>query len=180
MQLVAVVDRFAGVEVEPALPAGTGRAAVPGDGQGLQAAVGKLHQILLQRLDAEGVADLVVAQLAVGAVGAHEETSVAAIEARFDPRIAEGGVVEVAEHRVALGVLHGVGVLRALPGLELLAMAVRAGLAADMHRLGGQQRPLPAEQPDQQPHGKHELEPARQRTVGDGQASRVRHGNHPG
>ncbi|MNZ18354.1 hypothetical protein D3C78_353630 [compost metagenome] len=175
VQLVAVIHLLIGIEVEPALPAGTGRAAVPGDGKGLQAAVGKFHQVLLQRLDAEGVADLELGELPVGTVGAHEEAPVAAKEARLDPCVVKGGVVEVAEHRVARRVLHGVGVLRALPGLELLTMAVRTGLAADMHRLeraglGGQQRLLPAEQPDQQRQREREQEPARQRAAGDRRA----------
>ncbi|MNQ46482.1 hypothetical protein D3C85_602970 [compost metagenome] len=175
MQLVAVIHLLIGIEVEPALPAGTGRAAVPVDGKGLQAAVGKFHQVLLQWLDAEGVADLELGELPVGTVGAHEEAPVAAKEARLDPCVVEGGVVEVAEYRVAPGVLHGVGVLRALPGLELLDMAVRTGLAADMHRLeraglGGQQRLLPAEQPDQQRQREREQEPARQRAAGDRRA----------
>ncbi|MNC75178.1 hypothetical protein D3C75_1266680 [compost metagenome] len=58
-------------------------------------------------------------------------------------------------------------------------MAVRTGLAADMRRLGSQQRLLPAEQPDEKRQGKREQEPAQQRTTGGGQARRIRHCNHP-
>ena len=62
-----------GIEVEPALAAGRLRPRVPGDAEGLQAAARHLHQILLQRRDAQGEGDLELAGLAVGPVGAHEE-----------------------------------------------------------------------------------------------------------
>ena len=53
---------------EPALPARRLRARVPGDAERLQAAIGKLDQTLLQRIDAEGVLDFIVAQFAVGPI----------------------------------------------------------------------------------------------------------------
>jgi hypothetical protein len=47
MQDVAVVDLLMGIKMEPPLASGCGRAAVPGDAQGLITPVGKGDQILL-------------------------------------------------------------------------------------------------------------------------------------
>ncbi|MNR19277.1 hypothetical protein D3C85_1360600 [compost metagenome] len=80
-QRIAVADLLLRVEMEPALPALIRRSAVPSDGQCLQAPVRKLHQILLQGFDAEGVADAELGQLAVGAVGKDEEAPIATVEA---------------------------------------------------------------------------------------------------
>ena len=77
------------IEVEPALPAFVGRPAVPGDRQRLQAAVRKLDQVLLQRIEAEGVLHLEDGQLAVRAVGLDEKLSVLAKEARTHARMVE-------------------------------------------------------------------------------------------
>ena len=75
--VVAGVDVLARVEVEPALPALLLRPRVPGDAERLQAAVREGDQVLLQRVDAERVADLEVGELAVGPVGVDEELAVA-------------------------------------------------------------------------------------------------------
>ena len=58
VQHVVVLDLLVRIEMEPALAALVLRPAVPGERQRLQAAVGKLDQILLQRIDAERVLDL--------------------------------------------------------------------------------------------------------------------------
>src|SRR5262249_1628144 len=55
MQHVVVLDLLVRVEMEPALAALLFRARVPGDRERLQAAVGKFDEILLQRIDPEGV-----------------------------------------------------------------------------------------------------------------------------
>jgi len=68
------------IEVEPALAARGLRPRVPGDRERLQPAVGKLDQVLLQRIDAEGVLDLEVGELSVPPVRASEEPAVAAEE----------------------------------------------------------------------------------------------------
>ncbi|MOA04097.1 hypothetical protein D3C78_1236320 [compost metagenome] len=81
VQRIGVADLLFRIEMEPALSALIRRPAVPGDGQGLQTAVRKLHQILLQGFDAEGVADAELGQLAVGAVGKDEEAPIATVEA---------------------------------------------------------------------------------------------------
>ena len=99
VQLVRVVDALAGVEVEPALAAGGLRPRIPGDGQGLQPSAADVHEVLLQRVHAEGVAHLEIGQLPVRAVGAHHESPVAAEEPARDAEVREARVVEVAEHR---------------------------------------------------------------------------------
>ena len=112
MQDVVVPDLLVRIEMEPALAALVLRPAVPGDRQRLQAAVGKLDQILLQRIDAERVLHLERGELAVGAVGLDQEFSVLAEEARMHAVIVEARVVEIAEHRLVGGMLHGKLVLR--------------------------------------------------------------------
>jgi hypothetical protein len=69
MQNVVIADVLVRIEMEPALAALVRRPAVPGERQRLQPSVGKLDQILLQRIDAERVFDLEGGELPVGAVG---------------------------------------------------------------------------------------------------------------
>ena len=78
-------------------PCALGR-AVPRDGQGLVAPAGKRDEVLLQRREPERVGDLVVVQLAVRAVRAHDELPVPLREGRRDARVRERRVVEVAQH----------------------------------------------------------------------------------
>ena len=63
VQLVVVRDLLVGIEVEPALAALLLRPRVPGEAQRLEAPAREGDQILLQRVDAERVVDLVVVQL---------------------------------------------------------------------------------------------------------------------
>ncbi len=81
VQHVVEVDLVLWIEVEPPLPARGLRARVPRDAERLQAAARKLDQVLLQGRHAEGVPDLVVGELAVGAVGVNVELLVAPEEA---------------------------------------------------------------------------------------------------
>ena len=124
-------DLLVRIEVEPALAALVLRPAVPGERQRLQAAVGELDQILLQRIDPERVFDFERGELAVGAVGLDQEFSVLAEEAGMHAVIIEARIVEIAEHRLVGGMLHGKLVLRAAPKLRFGAVAAGAGLAAD-------------------------------------------------
>jgi len=78
-------DPLSRVQREPAL-----LARVPGDGQALEPPPGKLHEVLLEGGDPEGVLDLEVGQLAVSAFGVDEELAVAREEARGDAVLAEG------------------------------------------------------------------------------------------
>ena len=101
VQDIVVADLLVGIEVEPALAALVLRPAVPGDRQRLQAAIRELDQVLLQRIDAEGVFDLERGELAVGAVGLDEELAVLAEKAGAHAVVVEARIVEVAQHRFA-------------------------------------------------------------------------------
>ena len=127
-----VSDVLLRIEVKPALAALRLRARIPGDRERLHAAVGRFDQVLLQRLDAEGVLDLEVGELAVGSVGADEILPVAPEEGRRHPGVGEVRIVEVAQHACGRCVLHRELVLRALPRGVLLVMALGTGLRADV------------------------------------------------
>lgn len=107
VQVVTGLELLLRVEVEPTLAAFLLRAAVPGNTEGLQAAAGKFDQVLLQRGKAEGVFDLEVGELAVRAVGVDEEFAVTAEEGAGNAVVAEMGIVEIAQHAVGRGDLHG-------------------------------------------------------------------------
>src|SRR5262249_57043208 len=98
VQHVVVLDLLVRIEMEPALAALLLRPTVPGDRQRLQAAVGKLDQVLLKRVEAERVLDLEGGELAVRPVGLDEKFAVLAEEARAHAVMLEARVVEVAEH----------------------------------------------------------------------------------
>ena len=84
VQDVARVDLLAGIEMEPPLPSLGTRAGIPGDREGLVAAFRKGHQVLLQRVDAEGVGDGELGQAAIRSVGPDPETAVPAEEGGTD------------------------------------------------------------------------------------------------
>ena len=131
VQEIVVADFFVRIEVKPTLAPLVFRAAVPGDGEGLQSSIGKFDQVLLQRIEAERVLDLEHAELAVRPVGLDQEFSVLAEEARAHAVVVKVRVVEIAEHRLVGRVIHGVLVLRRSPKLRFRLMAPGAGLAAD-------------------------------------------------
>jgi hypothetical protein len=137
VQLVAVVDALAGIEVEPALPALLLRACVPGDRKGLNVAARQLDEVLLQRIHAERVADLEVRELAVRAVGADHVLAVPPEEAAGDAGVVEPRLVEVTEDGAFVGHLHGDRVLRTPPGLVLGSVAGRAGGRSHVSRVDG-------------------------------------------
>ena len=114
VQDVVVTDLLVGIEVEPALAARFLRPAVPGDRQRLQAAVRKLDQVLLERIEAKRVLDLERGELAVGSVGFDQKLAVLAKEARAHAVVVEGHIGEIAEHRLLGRVIHGMLVLRAV------------------------------------------------------------------
>ena len=123
MQDVVVADLFMRIEMEPALPALALRARIPSKRQCLDAPVGKLDEILLQGIEAEGVFHLEGGELAVRAVGLDHELVAIAEEARVHAEIVEARIVEIAEHRVRGGMRHGMRVLRPVPELRFPAMA---------------------------------------------------------
>jgi hypothetical protein len=126
VQHVAIVDLLARIQVVPALAAGFLRPCVPGDPERLYAAAVELDQVLLQRVHAERVADRVVVQRAVGAVGRDEITAVARAEGRRHVAVLERRAAEVAELGRRGRVLHRELVLRAAPRLGFLRVTARA------------------------------------------------------
>src|SRR6202048_4500512 len=131
MQDVVVPDLLIRIKMKPALAAFFLRAAVPRDRQGLPAAVREVDQILLQRIDAEGVFHLEGGELSVRAVGLDKKFAALAEEPGAYVVIIEARVVEIAEHRRIVRVLHRVLVLGRTPQLRLLVVAARARLASD-------------------------------------------------
>src|SRR5439155_24263117 len=131
VQRIAMVDVLVGIQMKPAPAARLLRSRVPGDRERLHPAVRERDEVLLQRVDAEGVLDLEVGEGAVRAVGAYEEAVVPAEEGRGHAVVRDGRVVEVAEHGRRGGRLHRVRVLGVLPGLGLRAMAGDARVVAD-------------------------------------------------
>ena len=138
MERVTGGDLLVGIEVEPPLAPGRRRSRVPGDRQRLQTAAGKLDEVLLQRLDAEGVGDAIVGQIAVGTVRAHPELVVAPAERADDALVLEPGGVEIGENRRDRGVLPRQGVMVAAPEVVLPLVAGAAGRAAGVVGLDGQ------------------------------------------
>src|SRR6202022_1921714 len=106
------------------------RPAVPGERQGLEAPVGKLDEILLQRIDPEGVFHFERGELAVGTISLDQKFSVPAEEARMHAVIIEARIAEIAQHRFVGRVIHGLLMLRPTPKLCLRLMAAGAALAA--------------------------------------------------
>src|SRR5262249_51418557 len=96
MQNIIMLDHLVRLEMEPGLAAFLLRPAVPGDRQRLQPAVGEFDEILLQRIDAEGVFHLERGELALRAVGLDEKFSALAEEAGAHAVIVEARIVEIA------------------------------------------------------------------------------------
>ena len=97
--------------MEPALTAVLGRAAVPGDRQCLKTAPTEINQVLLQRLDTEGIKHLEFGQGAIRPIGGDEITAVALTETRACPGVFERLIGKVTQHRIGPGVGHGMGML---------------------------------------------------------------------
>ena len=81
MQDIVVLDLLVRIEMEPALAAFVLRPAVPGKRESLHAAIGKLNEVLLQRIETEGVFHFKDGKFAVRAVGLDEKFSILAEEA---------------------------------------------------------------------------------------------------
>jgi hypothetical protein len=126
VQHVVVGHQVVRVQVNPALTALLLRAAVPTDVECLQASARKLDQILLQGINTEGVFDRIVLKLAVGAVGAHHEFAVLAVEVGDDAKLLELRIVKVAERRILGRLLHCQVMMGAGPTGILLRVAGHA------------------------------------------------------
>jgi hypothetical protein len=131
VQDIVVFDLFVRIDVKPALAAFVFRPSVPGDRQGLNTAVRKFDEILLQRRDTESVSHLEHGKLAVRAVGFDQEFAAPAEETLTHAVIVEACVVEIREHGLVGCVLHRSLVLRDTPQFCFRLVAARACLAAD-------------------------------------------------
>ena len=132
VQNIIVLDRFICREMKPSLATSITRSAVPCNRQDLEAAVRERNEILLQRIDAEGIFHFVDGQRSIGTIGLHEKLSILTEEARLHTEIVKTHVVEIAEHRPVGGVLHCPLVLRRHPQPCLRLVTASAGAAADI------------------------------------------------
>jgi hypothetical protein len=130
VQLVGVGDAWAGKEEEPPLAPVARRARIPRLGERLDPPIREGHEVLLERIHAEGVAHRVLVLPAVRALGAHERRVAAPHEGGGDARVRERLAAEGRQHRARGGALHGHGVLRAHPGRGLRQVAARAARGA--------------------------------------------------
>jgi hypothetical protein len=131
VQDVIVLDLLIRIEMEPVLATLLLRAGVPGDRERLQPSVRELDEILLQRIDPEGVFHVERGELTVGAICLDKKFPALAKEAGVHPVIIESRIVEIADHRCVGCVLHRKLVLRVAPELRFRGMALGTRLAAD-------------------------------------------------
>ena len=137
MQRAARGQRLVRIKMHPALAALILRPAVPRDPERLIAPARKGDQILLQRIDAEGIGDLVIMQRPVRPFGARHEGIAIAAECRRDAVMIEARAIEVAEHGRRRRLLHRLRMMRASPAFHLIRVATRAGGGADEGRRSG-------------------------------------------
>ncbi len=121
------------VQGEPALAALVGRAAVPGGAERLQATAWQTQQILLQGVNAEGIAHRIVTLLAVRPRRANHEL-VAATGERRAVTLRQRRGAEIAQHTVGAGGLHGQLMMGAEPIPVGLGMAAGTGGRANEMR----------------------------------------------
>src|SRR5690349_18297035 len=110
---------------------------VPGDRQRLDASVRQLDEILLQWVDAKGVADRERGELSVAAVGAHVVFAVAREKIGLNARVVERRVCEVAQHGLRSGLGHRGRMVRSVPRLAFGSVTRTAARATNELRRGG-------------------------------------------
>src|SRR5262245_49170703 len=96
VQEIVVTDLLIRIEVKPALTTPILGSAVPSERQGLQATVWKFDQVLLQRIDAEGVFHLERCKFAIRAVGFDQKRPIVAEKARAHAKVVKGYAGKVA------------------------------------------------------------------------------------
>ena len=136
MQRILVVHCLVRIEVEPPLSAFIGRTRIPGNVEDLEAAVGKLGEVLLERLDPERVCDLVLGEHTVRAVRPHPIDAVADEELTGDSVVGELRVVEIAADRGRTRDGHRQVMVRAPPEFGFVHVARGAEFAADIVGFG--------------------------------------------
>src|SRR5271166_6630229 len=120
--------------MEPALAALLLRPAVPRNAERLITSAGKCNQVLLQRIDAEGVGDFVIPHGPIRTIRTHQEPIPVAMKFRYRAEMLDPGIAKVAENG-GIGCLpHGGCMMRALPKLGLNAVAGSARFRTDIFR----------------------------------------------
>ncbi|MOA13752.1 hypothetical protein D3C78_1338150 [compost metagenome] len=142
VQRIAMVDALVGIQVEPGP-----LFHIPGGAERLQAAAFQLDQVLLQGLQPEGVGHLEVGRLAVRPRQVHPERVALALEMGGFHVVVQWRGVEVGQHRLRAGGLHGPLVMGALPGLEGPGMTALALLLVHPVRRGERFRCPPLRPP---------------------------------
>src|SRR5271165_4691121 len=127
MQRVRRWNVLTGIEMEPALAVFVFGPRVPSIGQGLEPSIRKLDEVLLKRIDTEGVFDGEVSRLAVLSLRLHGKAAVLTEKACYRAEMLSFRIVEVAEYGCLCRVLHRVRMLRTSPGGAFRSMTARAG-----------------------------------------------------
>jgi hypothetical protein len=115
MQRVLRGQRFMGHQVIPALATLFTRPAIPGPGQRLASAIWKQHQILLQRINAEGFGDDEIRLHTILPIGADDVLFTLSPKARGMATIRDRYAGEIAKDIGLGGRGHGAGVITLLP-----------------------------------------------------------------
>ena len=136
MQHVVVTDLLVGIEVEPALAALVLRAAVPGDRQRLQPAVGKLDEILLQRIERRTCISP-RRRRACRRARRSPTRNLPSLRKKRErtPKYSKLASLKSPSTDFSVACCHGELVLRVAPQLRFGAVAAGAGLAADEAQL---------------------------------------------
>ena len=132
MKRISMSDFLVGIEVKPALTIMLFVAGIPGNGEALHATVREGNQVLLQRVNPKRVGKIEVLWLAVGAVTSNIKLAVFLEEAGSHAVFCEVRIVEISQHGRIIGHLHRLGVMRSLPRLGLLRMALCAAFLANI------------------------------------------------
>ncbi len=127
VQRVARWQRLIRHQMVPALAALLGRAAAPRPRQNLPPAVGEEHEVLLQRIHAEGLTHRKIGGHTVRAVGADQAALALTPEARGVATIGHSDPRKVARDIRRRRGGHRAGVIALVPGGDLVGVAAGAG-----------------------------------------------------
>ncbi len=125
------------IEMIPSLPF-----HIPGNGETLEPAARKGHQVLLQRIPAESVGDFEFPHAAARPLGMDEKFAVFSVKFRDNPIVFECSVVEIAKDRLFGRHFHGVVVVGPFPQVVFPLVAGFALLTANEDRPGHLTRAL--------------------------------------
>ena len=109
---VAGLDFLIGIKMKPALAALGFRAGVPGDAQALQTPAWKLDQVLLERVDTEGVLDFIIVRFTVRSRRSDEISAVPFEEPACVAKVTERCTAEITKHAPVVSRSHRPGMIR--------------------------------------------------------------------